>query len=53
MLQLSGKGRDLTSKLSNILMNRKSKNTVINLPLLINKPSIKLTDTCVGHLIRV
>ena len=28
-------------------MNRKSKNTVIYLPLLIDKQSIKLTDICI------
>ena len=43
-LKLSGKGRYLTSKLLNIWMNRKerSKHTVVSLPLLIDKPSIKL-----------
>ena len=45
----------VTSKLLNIWMNRKerSKNTVVSLPLLIDKPSIKLTDTCVEHLLRM
>ena len=31
----------------------KSENTAIYLPLLIDKPSIKLTDTCVEHLLRM
>ena len=46
MLWLSSKGRRFTSKMSNIWMNRKVyKHTVNYLPMLIDKPSIKSTDT--------
>ena len=53
-LKLSGKERYVTSKLSKIWMNRKFKEkTVIYLPLLIDKPLIKLTDAYVFHLLRM
>ena len=48
VFKLSGKGRFLTSKMS-FGWIEESNNTVINLPLLIDKPYVKLTDTCVGH----
>ena len=51
-LELSDKGRYLTSKQSNIYGIENSK-TVIYLPLLIDKPSIKMTDTCIVKSLRM
>ena len=42
-------GKIFDLKVLKYLDESKSKNTVVYLPLLIDKPLIKLTDTCVGH----
>ena len=46
-------GKIFDLKVLKYLDESKSKNTVVYLPLLIDKPLIKLTDTCVGYLLRM